>query len=325
MPPLPTIARDLALKLGARAFALRPLPRDSLIVLNFHRVNPAPNPYWPAMNPSVFRRVLIELGKRFAFTSFSQLREAASSVPSIIVSFDDGFRDFVTYALPVLDELGVRANLNVIPECVETGLPHWGQRVYDVLAHVPSSRLDGSEVFRRLGLRHDGTTAGRERTGLLLARHLKYTPRGQRSAWLAELDAMAEEYGVEWAQMMCAREVKQIARYHDVGAHGFSHDTMGVETDEFFREDFTQCEEYFNTRLELPLRYYAFPNGSYRPSQVRFLLAQDVERILLVGETTSRTSARVVSRLTMYGATPDRALLVALGLNTIRRQRQCAS
>jgi len=35
--------------------------------------------------------------------------------PAVVLSFDDGYQDFVEYAMPVLAKHGVKVNFNVCP------------------------------------------------------------------------------------------------------------------------------------------------------------------------------------------------------------------
>ena len=62
-----------------------------------------------------------------------------------------------------------------------------------------------------------------------------------------------------------------VCRERLIGAHSFSHESMGYESDSFFRADLMQCRNFFEQQLRLPLDAYAFPNGSYRPEQIQAL------------------------------------------------------
>ena len=90
-------------------------------VLNLHRVAPVDGSSYAPLAPALFEDLLAFVTREFSVVTFSELGET-SSKPKLVLSFDDGYRDFVTHAVPAMKRHGVRANQNIIPRCVETGL-----------------------------------------------------------------------------------------------------------------------------------------------------------------------------------------------------------
>lgn len=118
--------------------------------------------------------------------------------------------------------------------------------------------------------------------------------------------------------MLIPAQVDEIARRHEVGSHSHSHESMGYETNEYFQADFERSRAWLAGR-GLPCDIYAFPNGSYRDEQVRWLIDQNVRHTLLVDETFSRAGLRSVPRLTVGGGSIAELELAALGLSSLRR------
>ncbi len=87
--------------------------RDNTLVLNLHRVSPDANPFWTPMHPRLFDELLAYLAKSFVVTSLEGLNDLKSDVPAVVLSFDDGYKDFVEYAMPVMHRHKVKANINV--------------------------------------------------------------------------------------------------------------------------------------------------------------------------------------------------------------------
>ena len=115
--------------------------------------------------------------------------------------------------------------------------------------------------------------------------------------------------------MMTKDEVLEIAKDHEIGAHSFSHESMGFENDDFFREDVAKCREYFEEKLAIPLSVYAFPNGSHKEEQFAVLREMGIEHILLVGEDYARAKTDVFPRFTIYGSSKIETRFQALGFN----------
>ena len=80
--------------------------------------------------------------------------------------------------------------------------------------------------------------------------------------------------------------------------------------------DLERCQAFFRDQLQLPLRIYAFPNGSHRPQQIDLLERRGVEHVLIVGERYASGSSHVYPRFTYYADSTSEARLRALGYRT---------
>ena len=113
-------------------------------VLNLHRVHPDASPFWPPIHPDQLDWLI---GRLKHVGSFVDIKELASiPVPAteriFVLSFDDGYADFLQYALPVIESHGIPSNLNIVAQPTLTGLPIWSARLYDALSHLEGGDLD---------------------------------------------------------------------------------------------------------------------------------------------------------------------------------------
>ena len=273
-------------------------------ILNLHRVSPHANPFWTPLHPTHFEELLVYLRRHFQPVGLSSLQEldTGDGRPGVVLSFDDGYHDFIEYAAPLLQKHQIRANLNVIPACVESGRPIWAVELVDFLNASPAA------VIRGIRLPGFSTTLENEsydaklRYGLALSLFLKSRPRAERMALWPELAARIDATEFPRTRMLTREDIRALSSEHDIGVHSYSHESMGFESDAFFLDDLGRCEDFFRNSLDLPLDTYAFPNGSYRASQIDALVERGFRSILLVEERLARpgTASRgVVPRMTM--------------------------
>jgi peptidoglycan/xylan/chitin deacetylase (PgdA/CDA1 family) len=94
------------------------------------------------MHPDVFEDLIEFVTRHFQVTTFREHRNLPGGKPKLVLSFDDGYYDFVEYAMPILERKKISANQNIIPSCVDTGMPIWNVRLYDFLDSAPTSLIN---------------------------------------------------------------------------------------------------------------------------------------------------------------------------------------
>ena len=91
-----------------------------LTILNLHKVGFDDGSTYPALNPETFEQLLNFLLENYQITSFAELinesenNQNISGKPKVILSFDDGYKDFINVIHPILQKFGIRANQNII-------------------------------------------------------------------------------------------------------------------------------------------------------------------------------------------------------------------
>lgn len=299
---------------GADRFRLGKIKRENKIaVLNLHRVSPAENPYWSPLHPRMFEELLGFLQKNFEVKLFAELKSSGNSdKPPAVLSFDDGYYDFIEYALPLLEKYRMRANMNVIPQCAESGKPIWNVRLYDFLSAAPRSLINEIKLPDFAANLPDDSRAAKLRYGLQISAFLKKRPRREREELWHSIEPFLEKTDFRQTRMMTTREIRAIAGETEIGAHSFAHESMGFEDFDYFSRDFSKCAVYFREKLNQPLTIYAFPNGSYNAEQIDFLQKKGVGYVLLVDENFADAHAEVFPRLTIYGETQAQVKMKSL-------------
>jgi len=117
---------------GSRALALgRSVGAPGVRILTYHRIAADPgDPFAVAPKDFVLQMEAIARTGRVVDlgTALNGLRAGGGPVSQIVVSFDDGTRDFLTEAAPVLSRLGIPSVIYVNPSCVGgTGFLGWNE------------------------------------------------------------------------------------------------------------------------------------------------------------------------------------------------------
>jgi peptidoglycan/xylan/chitin deacetylase (PgdA/CDA1 family) len=114
---------------------------DILPVLTYHRVAEPDDDHYPGLisaSPTSFGDQVDALRRRFSFIGLDAVldRQAGGSpIParSILLTFDDGYRDFAESAWPVLKRRGIPTVLFVPTAFPDRSMPFWWDRLYSAL------------------------------------------------------------------------------------------------------------------------------------------------------------------------------------------------
>ncbi|MEZ5708014.1 MAG: polysaccharide deacetylase family protein [Blastomonas sp.] len=104
----------------------RRMKRGQIKVLLYHNVTDGGAHFDNALSPEAFSAQIAYLKRHFNIIGIDQSGEwqgLRDDRVNVLISFDDGFRNNLTHALPVLHQHGVPAIFFLIADCIDTGSP----------------------------------------------------------------------------------------------------------------------------------------------------------------------------------------------------------
>jgi len=103
--------------------------KKNITTFLFHRVNTIQDPLWNPIHPDHFEQIIIYLKKHFEFVALKDyLLEdfiPLTKKPLCAIGFDDGYRDFLEFALPILEKYDCPSSMYVVTDCIDNDLPPW--------------------------------------------------------------------------------------------------------------------------------------------------------------------------------------------------------
>jgi peptidoglycan/xylan/chitin deacetylase (PgdA/CDA1 family) len=314
--PLRTAAKAATLALfgstpalGARVEAIA--AAGLVPILNLHRISDDRRSAYPGIAPALFDDLVGWMKQSFDLVTFSDLAEPQRKRPRAILSFDDGYKDFVENAAPILRKHKVRANQNIIPAAIESGRPPYNIILQDFIGQAPENLLRETTLP---AISADAAITNRVQAGQRASAYLKAMPIAAQAKITAALEpAIARCESFRVTPIMSREELRQIAPEHEIGAHSFEHATMTAETDAYLAADLKRCQNWFAETLAASPTIYAFPNGAANEHHVEMALAAGYKQILMVGEGFARSDGPCFFRFTMHGETARELRFRGLG------------
>lgn len=235
--------------------------RGGLSVLIFHRVLQRPDPLFPdEPDARRFAEILGWVGRAFNVLPLDRAIGALTSgqLPprALAITFDDGYADNYTVALPVLQRFGMHATFFVASGFLDGGRM-WNDTVIESIRACKASSID----LGMLG-RHDiSAPAARRRAIDSLLPQIKYLEPSVRLDCAQRVAERCE--AVPPDDLMMTSE--QLRALHGsgmgIGGHTRSHPILARLRDEDAREEIEGGKADLEAILRQPLKLFAYPNG----------------------------------------------------------------
>jgi peptidoglycan/xylan/chitin deacetylase (PgdA/CDA1 family) len=240
---------------------------DRLLVLGWH--NAEPTPFFPSPPGACARGLARQLRAVKRMGTVVPLDEALDAMAqgrplprrAIALTFDDGYRDNLETALPILSRLGLPATFYLVPGLLDRSVRAW----WEVLAWAFRNATALIVEWRGRRLTAGPGEASRT-TMLVVAEELKRMPRAARDA---EIDALID------ALRPTGSEDEVAGLYLDwdgaralaagggtVGSHTMAHAILSEEPPDDQAADLAESRRALEEGLGVPARTLAYPNGT---------------------------------------------------------------
>lgn len=240
--------------------------RARLSILTYHRVLPAADPLVPwAESAEVFAIHMAALARYFTVLPLPEAidRLARGTLPprAAAVTFDDGYRDNLTVALPILRRFDIPATVFVASGFLDGGRM-WNDTIVEAVRAAP----DGLDLDD-LGLGRIDTASPEARVTAVAAllKQVKYLPPERRAGVVARIGERAGR-PLPDDLMLSTAEVRTLhAAGIDIGGHTVSHPILARLDDGVARREIAENRACLVDIVRAPVAVFAYPNG--RPGQ----------------------------------------------------------
>src|SRR5438477_9591829 len=102
-----------------------------MIIKNFlfHRVSDDADRLWPPMSTSLFRSLIAYITRQYHVVNLEEYLLSNERIQTkkrlATILFDDGYKDNIEYAVPILGEYKCPASFYVVSDCIDKNIPTW--------------------------------------------------------------------------------------------------------------------------------------------------------------------------------------------------------
>ncbi len=253
--------------------------------------------------------------------------ESNLSVPSkrkkrIALTFDDGYLNNLTTALPVLEKYNVPASFYIISQSIEDpDYLLWA----DVMSLLLSCNRSGSIHLAQYHFKNNGNgyvCAELDNQNLVdylkSLGHEKYDLLHQISAQLPEYADLKAKNPDYW-RLINTEELRALAQSQlvTIGSHTAWHLNLGITADEIAANELMHSKSILETALKTEISAIAYPDGSYNDSTKSLAETAGYKQqlaVTYVNRSSDLTDGRILPRLSVSNSTTAASMIVRMNL-----------
>lgn len=254
---------------------LSPAGRNArLSILIYHRVLAAQDPIFPhEPTAATFDAQISRLKAVFNVLPLAEAvaRLKAGTLPAraACITFDDGYADNVTQALPILQKHGLHATFFIATAYLDGGRM-FNDTVIEAVRHCREDEIDLDMLG--LGRHRLGTPQDKLAAIAGILPKVKYLPMAQREEKVAELARMLGNTPLPDDLMMSASQLKALhAAGMGIGGHTARHPILAGLDRAAAQDEIMEGKAFLEAMLGEKITLFAYPNGKpgtdYLPQQ----------------------------------------------------------
>jgi peptidoglycan/xylan/chitin deacetylase (PgdA/CDA1 family) len=259
--------------------AARVVQRSRSVILTYHGVLSGTDNRYDFLNQnfiaaSVFEEQIRYLARHYAPQRLADLvscyrRNVPPPARSVVVTFDDGFENNYSVALPILQKHGVPVTVVLTTGMLDSpGAQLWTERIKRAICFCTRDtfalRLLDREIPCRLTSALSREALARQVLGLL-----KREPARSRDAVVAAIEDACgrpalQPHEMERYRFLTWAQVRAMsAAGVEFGSHTVSHPILSTLDDEGLRAELVISREQIESELGQECYAFAYPNGSH--------------------------------------------------------------
>lgn len=237
---------------------------QKLSILIYHRVLDAPDPLQPGIvDHTAFERQMWGISRFFRVLPLTEavnrLHDGTLPHRAVCVTFDDGYRDNVDIALPILRKHGVHATFFIATGFLD-GSCMWNDRVIETVRNLNGDSVDLTGFTgKRFDLPVDLCARGSVLQAMLRA--IKHLPFEQREAAVTFIEGHLGR--TVTGLMMQEVDVRALIQAGmDIGAHTVNHPILSRLPVAEARQEIATSKQTLESITGRPVHLFAYPNGN---------------------------------------------------------------
>ncbi len=238
---------------------LRNKKRHSLTSLCFHRVSNERSYSWPPLGIDVFEDIIKYVVKHYEVISVFDINIKKLGKPKLLITFDDGYKDFIINALPILERYNLPVVLSVSTDIIEKNIMPWTQYINRVIDKCVEKGIS----FLCKDKRYMVNKSNASEIALFIYKSLLGETIESRDTIIKYMvDSVGGE--IDNDQFLSWDDLREcVKRGVFIASHTVSHNNLVLMSEKDVEKELRLSKEIIKDRLGIETQIISYPNGMY--------------------------------------------------------------
>jgi len=241
--------------------------KGKIPILVFHKVIPEYDEIWPGVHPKLLNEILILLKKHYTLLPIKDLynKDISELKNACFITFDDGYKDYLDYAYPILKKHAIPSALFVLPYQMTNRGHIWTSAIIFFVKHYPFSDIE--EFFAEKNIIINYTNKNDYfRLNLDITLHLCKLTQVVRMSAIHDLRAkFVQDNRIIEDELLSFNELRILSPdLVSIASHSLTHPSFQNEFDDVFIEsELKDSKEIIERETGQSVTAFAFPFANY--------------------------------------------------------------
>lgn len=193
---------------------------------------------------------------------------------SVAVSFDDGFENNFSQALPILKKLKIPAIFYICPESIEKKVLFWVDKIEASIINTKKKSISLSSIKKTYSLRSNNE---KKRAILKIKNLCKNFPVYKKDNIISDLIKktkvkisvkFSDNYKIaKWSQIISASK----NNLFEIGGHSLEHNIFTKLPENKLKNEISKCKNLIEKKIGKKVRHFSYPEGKYNSNTIKIL------------------------------------------------------
>jgi len=294
------------LRLCGILWVLRLLKRkNEITVLCFHRISNEFAPAYPPIKVEVFEKILQYIVKNYVVISTNQINMAKDTCKKkIILTFDDGYKDFESHVLPLLNKFNLPATLGIITLVATGKHTMWTQRLNTIVEayYKASKHFNFKLKDKHIDINFNKKSAAQ------IANDIYKLLINEHELDIEEVLQIIEKNAPQTLSSIQMLNIEDIKKISDAGveiaSHTMTHKIL-TQNNNDFEYEIKESKNALEVLLCKDVSTIIFPNGAYNEKVLDYASTfyrhmYIVDDTTFIPENSTYSNAYIIPRIMLH-------------------------